>query len=291
LIKYPKQNSPKKINSTTRSIDIFPTILEISKIDYSLEIDGISLLKIEKEQEERIYYGESRGVIGIQKDNYKWMQKVFGFHRKGNHWNGIVSEETDYLFNLKSDPNEETDLKDNTKKKEFLDLAHSFWKKKSIFHIRISNLSSTDREVKFSSNSTIGKSVLCDKNGKPITNHLFQQSNTGFSLKKNFTKGEILEFQFLPYPDISFPKLNILVDDRKLKPSEYGVGERDIYPTKCKNEEECIDLFIARTRSPEIPKNFRVQVWLETKSNKLNTETSILEKEAIEILKKQGYIQ
>ena len=104
-------------------------------------------------------------------------------------------------------------------------------------------------------------------------------------------KSSTIEFNFIPYPDISFPKIDITVNGKPIGKGELGVGEKDIFPGKCHNKAECAEMYLIHNKKPEAPKQFRVQVWLETKTLQLTNEKVKLENDAIDILKKQGYIK
>ncbi len=294
LLKLPKQTESKKITNVSRSIDIMPTILEAAKINNPQDIDGVSLFPLieGKEKEERLYYGESRGVIGIRKDGWKWMQKVFHFHRPGAHWDGLVSQEPSYLFNYKSDSEENTIVENEAKKKELKKLADSFLKKTSIYGIRITNPKNSEaKEISLSIQSSIGKVLLTDEKGNPITKENFIPNTRGFTFTKLMQTNSNTEFFYIPYPDISFPKLEIKVNGKPIGKGELGVGEKDIFPGKCHNKVECAEMYLIKNKKPDIPNQFRAQVWLETKSLQLTNENVKLENDAIDILKKQGYIK
>ncbi|HNB97276.1 MAG TPA: hypothetical protein PLS71_03490, partial [Leptospiraceae bacterium] len=113
----------------------------------------------------------------------------------------------------------------------------------------------------------------------------------GIRLSKNFTESESLEFYCIPYPDISFPKFTIAINGNQITKGELGVGEKDIFPGKCHNRAECSEMYLIKHKKPDIPNKFRVQIWLETKSIQVTNEKIKLENDAIDILKKQGYIK
>lgn len=294
IIKFPKQKETKKIISVSRSIDIMPTILDQISISSPKDIDGQSLTSLieGKEKEERLYYGESRGVIGIRKDGWKWMQKVFYFHRPGAHWDGNISHEPMYLFNYKNDPEEKIAIENDSKKNEFKNLANTFLKKTSIYGIRITNPKGNEtKDVKISIESSIGKVVLTDGKGNAIKDDSISITHKGIQFSKKVNENSTIEFYCVPYPDIAFPKFNITIDGRQVEKGELGVGEKDIYPGKCHNKVECSEMYLIKNKKPDIPNKFRTQIWLETKSLQITNEKIKLENDAIDILKKQGYIK
>ncbi|MBP9886913.1 MAG: sulfatase [Leptospiraceae bacterium] len=294
ILKLPHQKEFKKITSVSRSIDLMPTILEAVKLQKPQDIDGESLFPIleGKEQEERLYYGESRGVIGVRKDGWKWMQKVFYFHRPGAHWDGQVTQEPMYLFNYKSDPEENSPVENETQKREFKKLADSFLKKTSIYAVRITNPpNSESKEISISVHTDVGKVVLTDEKGNAVKKEEFTFNHRGFSFTKSIHENSSIEFSFVPYPDITFPKFDIKVNGKHIGKGELGVGEKDIYPGKCHNKIECAEIYLIKNKKPDLPNQFRAQVWLETKSLQLTNQKVKLENDAIDILKKQGYIK
>jgi len=294
ILKLPNQKDYKKITAVSRSIDLMPTILEAVQLKKTKDIDGESLFPIleGKEKEERLYYGESRGVIGVRKDGWKWMQKVFYFHRPGAHWDGQVAQEPMYLFNYKSDPEENSQIENENQKREFKKLADSFLKKTSIYGIRITNPpNSESKEISITIHTDVGKVVLTDERGNTIKRDDFTINQRGFTFTKSLKENSNTEFSFVPYPDITFPKFDIKVNGKPIGKGELGVGEKDIYPGKCHNKIECAEIYLIKNKKPDTPNQFRAQVWLETKSLQLTNEKVKLENDAIDILKKQGYIK
>lgn len=292
LIKYPNQKITKSIEQVSRSIDLMPTILSIAKAKPPQTMEGMSLLDIEKETSERIYYGESRGVAGVRANGFKYMQKTFRFHRTGNHWDGLVRDEPGYLFDLQKDPEETIPIINEKKKEELEKLLFYFQKKPSLYGVRITHFPGEEgKEVFVSINANTGKAITSDMNGLPLFQKDFLYDARGFHLKKVFEKEESMEFYFQVYPDISFPKINITVNGSPIKKGEFGVGEKDIYPKNCENKLECAEIYLVKNKRPDPPKKFRVQFWLESKALQFSSDKGNLEKDAIDILKKQGYIK
>jgi hypothetical protein len=119
-----------------------------------------------------------------------------------------------YLFNYKSDP-EENQLVDNeTKKKELKKLADSFLKKTSIYGVRITNPENSEsKDVSISIQTNVGKVVLTDEKGNSTSKGNFTANARGFLFSKSMEKNSTIEFNFIPYPDISFPKIGVEEDD------------------------------------------------------------------------------
>ena len=103
----------KKITQQVRTVDIFPTVLDMIKYDLPTDIDGKSLLNFftEKDSEEKIAYiesnplvlSESNDVIGIRTSDIKY------FRDKNS------SQKRVHLYDLKSDPFEDYNIADVNK--------------------------------------------------------------------------------------------------------------------------------------------------------------------------------
>jgi hypothetical protein len=57
------------------------------------------------------------------------------------------------------------------------------------------------------------------------------------------------------------------------------------------HRKDCLDIFTIQKNEPQIPEKFRIQVWVKRVKTNRKDEKVILEKEAIDILRKQGYIK
>jgi arylsulfatase A-like enzyme len=316
LIKYPSNvgynlKSGSKISALTRSIDIFPTILETvlaekSSHSHPPEVDGISLNRIldQTETTDREYYGETRATQAVQIKDWKLMRKSFLFHRLG-FWRGYVGTEKDYLFNLKDDPLEEnpiwidkTSLAPNPIYKELKDKLESYSKPNSHYTIRISNPNiENNKNLNIQTESPIASTKKIQiqiriSSGEVRSVH--KMSSEPLVSKNEFSiivkPGEVKEFHFQVYPDISFPSFQIWVDDKIANPSDWGVGALDLNPKGCFGE-NCSALFDAKNGSPNQPNQFRIQIWRSGNGIISPGIESDLGADAIGILKKQGYIQ
>ncbi|HNI25775.1 MAG TPA: hypothetical protein PLJ29_05410 [Leptospiraceae bacterium] len=83
------------------------------------------------------------------------------------------------------------------------------------------------------------------------------------------------------------------MNGRLAERGEIGAGVNDIYPYSCSlKKEECRDMFFIRESEPSpSDSEFRVQLFARGINLKNEKENVILEKEAVDILKKQGYIK
>lgn len=297
LVKYPFQKEGKVIKRTSRSIDIMPTILDVLNENTNVhKMDGKSLqtLITNKEDKERIYYGEGRGVKGFRTPNYKFMKKTFEFHRPGVSWNGIVGEEPSYLFDLQNDPKEENSIQNKKLTNYFQKMLKKFQEHPSYFGMRVYNPNSQEQKtITLTAYSKVGTVVPTDVKGFRIENAKgLTQYSDGFVLEKKVSSGQKFQFYFSVYPDVAFPKIFVQVDGNLIKREQFGVGQFDIYPGDCStSNDDCKQMYLAKYRSPITPKNFRVQIWKSGTKQEYRKNNVLLEQEAIDILKKQGYIQ
>ena len=110
IIYYPKKLEPKRVEETVSTIDIFPTILDILKLDTPEDIDGVSLLPLmtdEGSYEREFVKSEFFGFGGQE-----IKQQTAIFH---GDWKLLeVEPETETipsgLYNLRTDPKEKKNL-------------------------------------------------------------------------------------------------------------------------------------------------------------------------------------
>ncbi len=292
LFKTPYQKASKNFSNVTRSIDLMPTILSNIGISYEENLfDGKTLDPIirNSEKSERIYYGESRGVRGVQLGDWKLMEKTHLFHRTGPAWDGIIGNELTVLFNLKDDKEEKTPLQNVSKEAELRNFFGWGNTKKNEYCIRIHSEGEKPRKIQISVNSNPGKVKLLQE---PDTRKEIYFTPRGFNIEKVLSTKETNQYCFYAYPDISIPITSILIDGRSPQKGEIGAGDQDIYPGTCYlHKKDCLDVFTIQKNEPEIPKKFRIQVWVKPVKTSQKDEKVILEKEAIDILRKQGYIK
>jgi arylsulfatase A-like enzyme len=294
ILKLPGQKFFKEINQISRSIDLYPTILDILKFDPQSNIDGLSLKPIIKgeELENRIYYGESRGVKGVRVGNYKLQKKTFEFHKIGNAWDGKVGQEYYFLFDLLNDPEEKVFLKNEQKEKELKSFFLNENSNLNRYNLRIFNIKETPKKIKIIIKSYPGKIIFETLKSSLKSPSKINLISDGAIIECEIDQNEIEDFKFKVYPDVNLPNVHILIDGKPITKGQYGVGEKDIYPSECTLiREDCNLLYHARNSTPRKPKNFRVQFWMEPSSSNLFEKNIIMEKDTIDILKKQGYIQ
>ena len=290
LLKLPLQKNGKQIKNVTRSIDLYPTILDYSNIREENKIDGTSLRPILEGEEvgEREYYGESRGVKGVRKNGWKYMKKTFEYHREGPAWDGRVSSEPTYLYNLKADPKEvqpllnleiEKSLKEDFKKGNL---------SKNLYHIRLTSNKSKKKEIKVMIQVPYGS--IIEEHSESTRESV--RHDRQFSSNYIIGEDSSIEKVFSIYPDVVLPKIELFSENQKLLRGELGVGAFDLFPNSCSIESsECSELFVSQRNVPKSKSKFRAQVWMSPSLKKVSNEKIMLEKEAIDILKRQGYIQ
>ena len=287
LIKIPEKQINKKISLVSRSIDLYPTILDYLNIQINNSIDGLSLRSLieDKETQDRDYYGESRGVKGVRKNGFKLMKKTFEYHREGPAWDGRVGKEDSYLFNLKEDPNE---LQPIQNKNIEINLMNDFIQgnqTKNLYFVRINNKNSKKKDIKLTLQIPYGS--IKKENSKDELN-----SDRYFSENILINEGETIEKSFSIYPDVLIPNISVMIENRNPLKGEIGVGELDLFPKNCIiTNLECIELFTSSQKGPKNVNKFRIQIWVSQAGKRISNEKILLEKEAIDILKRQGYIQ
>ncbi len=290
LLKLPFQSNGKQITNVTRSIDLYPTILDYSNISMENELDGISLRPILEGGEiaERVYYGESRGVKGVRKNGWKYMKKTYEYHREGPAWDGRVGSEPTYLYNLKTDPKELQPMLNLEIEKSLREDFKKGNQSKNLYHIRFTSNNSKKKEISLKIQIPYGS--IMEENlelKKEPVRHERQ-----FSYTYNIPEESSMEKVFSIYPDVVLPKIEFFSENQKLVRGEFGVGAFDLYPNNCSIEvSECSELYISHRNVPKSKSKFRVQMWMSPSLKKVSNEKVMLEKEAIDILKRQGYIQ
>lgn len=280
----------KRIQAMTRSIDIMPTILDAIDSTRSYhKMDGKSMLALlEGEKKPRVYYGESRGVKGIRMDGYKLQKKTYEFHQIEGWQDKEVGPEPHYLFDLQKDPQELTPIDNPKIASNLLKAMKPFEKKQAFYTFRIYNPDKT-KEVELQVRSKMGIIKIKSSGKKEVK---MSRDRQRMKYKLFVKKQQTIEFSFFIYPDISFPDVQIIVDNRPVKREEFGVGEFDVYPQNCSLQQpECLALYTIQYKKPFPAKDFRIQFWRNGSLKKAHNKKVVLEKDSLEILKKQGYIK
>jgi arylsulfatase A-like enzyme len=311
FIKFPNSSSEAKfhgtsIHSLTQSIDIFPTIRESIEAGFSKNRNrsshntntrytnpGIpiqSQILGQSNPNPRLYYGETRGAQAASDGRWKVIKKSYLFHRLG-FWTGNVGKEIHYVFDLKSDPRElrpillETIMPESPeyipiqRLKEKIELESE---PNSYYVIKMIG----DPERKRTVDVSLGVSAGAVR---PVPNceYIFGK---GSRAKIQLEPKQIYESCFQIYPDVSFPKFDFLVDQKPISSIDWGAGSFDLSPVGCIGE-QCQELFVLRSGTPALAKKFRIQVWRTGGSLQKVNSRAELGAEAMDILKRQGYIQ
>lgn len=290
LVRLPGQKEKKEISYAVRSIDIYPTVLEVLKIAEPFHIDGKSLFPLiaEKEKDDRFYYGESRGVRGVRNYNYKFMEKTHEFHRPGPAWKGSIEKELSVLFSLREDPDENSPLKNQRISEKLFSEIPPDTVTYNTYYIRIYGKGKSGKKAKISIRTENGEVRLLKKTDSAVWNSFGKNASAEVS-----DSSSVQEISFRLYPDFGYPDVRVEVNGRPAERGEIGAGVNDIYPYSCTlRKDECRDMFFIRESEPSPPDSeFRVQLFARGVHSKAEGENVILEKEAIDILKKQGYIK
>ncbi|MCZ8343690.1 MAG: sulfatase [Leptospira sp.] len=296
LIKYPKQTTNFLVNDLTRSIDIYPTILEVSSNPIPTDLDGESLVSLHKSTDiqPRFYYGETRSTQCYGEGSDFLLQRSYRFHEIGKFWQGHVGQEFYIHTDIQSDPNQIFGMKipdierldelklDTNKKERILYLwkkLRSMEPKLPIYSIRY-NLT-RDSILKIS--IPHGKLRLIQM-PKEIT-----WKDTGRMIQLQFKQGgEKGLLRFEVYPDVSFPRIEILQDSKKISESEILIGNFGLSLSSCSFN--CELLYESPLGDPPGILEAKVHIWKQGGIAK-NYERSLdLGEEALDILKKQGYV-
>ncbi|MCE9501758.1 MAG: sulfatase [Leptospira sp.] len=297
LLKLPGQTEKKVINTTTRSIDLMPTIVDAIQSDLPFVMDGKSLIPLinGNEKSDRDYFGEGRGVVGIRQGNYKLLHKTYRYHKPGFNWDGTVSEEPFFLFDFKNDPDENKPVEDINKLSQTKELLNSLMAapSSSSYFIRFTVPAGQQKRYFFASvTSRQGKPVTLNDKNEKISIDGVAYSPHGLQLKKEVPSGGTFEFSFSIYPDVSAPEIQFSIDGKPVTKGNYGVGGMDIFPGNCNpGSKDCSEIYTAKNKKPDLPKELRIQFWKSGSNLNYNEKDALLEKDAMNILRKQGYVK
>lgn len=308
LMKFPKfspqaRHHGRSVSTMTQSVDLFPTILKELDLVTPHPIRGKALQDILQAQstgeDTRTFYGETRSTQAFQKGNWKLMRKSYRFHRLGKFWSGHVGAEPEYLYNLSEDPLEHNPIREPELSRKYSDIAGELREgldnavaSPSYYTIRVHSVRKEpvrDLEIRLS----VGAGTFRPVSGKKyllVEDKKSSQSHIVFRLNhKDLPEDGSEEFSFQIYPDVAYPKFDFFLNGKPLPDDQWGVGSYDLNPQGCVGE-DCMELFQAKSGSPIQPKDFRIQVWRTGIEFHRSVEKDTMGEEAIDILKKQGYI-
>ncbi|TGM46518.1 DUF229 domain-containing protein [Leptospira biflexa] len=299
LIKLPNSSFKKAVSSMTRSIDLYPTVLDYIGIPIPKNIHGLSLRPIieGKETTKRTYYGETRFTQGYGEGNEFLLQRSYRFHELGKFWQGSVGNEFYLYFDTNSDPNQispirinqiqsiaELKLNGNLEKK-----IQRFWKqirsmepKLPLYHIWVHpSPLEKDTEIQITVPSgtlrmaNLPSSVLIEEKGRYVK--LRTQDQTP------------IQISFEVYPDVSFPEFKVWFGKNQVPKSEIHVGYFGVNLSAC--SKDCDLLYESQSFRPIIHPQTKVHFWKEGGLKKTYENKQELGTDALDILKKQGYVQ
>ncbi|WCL49150.1 sulfatase [Leptospira sp. GIMC2001] len=306
IIKFPANSNYAKLHGLkvgkmTRSIDILPTILEELGIDSAHDLRGVAIQSMlaGRETSEREYYGETRATQAVEVGDWKLMKKSYRFHRLG-FWQGNVGEEREFLYNTKQDPEEHNPYILKQSNSIPIDSEYSKLKKilndtvppNSYYTIRI-HRPKGDKRSKIEFKVLLNAGIIRSYNQATKTT---LQSVSKIPIVKGFNQfqfdlneNEIVEWNFHVYPDVSFPQFKINIDGIQASKYDWGVGTYDLNPGDCVDL-ECDNFFRAISGPPSLSKDFRIQIWRNGSGFQSPIIQENLGSEAMDILKKQGYV-
>ena len=121
IIKLPKDlyKGPVSVHYQVRNIDIAPTVCELMGFKMPDSYQGQSLMPFitGSEHSDRPVYSEGRLMYAVRINNFKYVEKFYGFGVKPHHWGGAIVDEFYELYNLNEDPDELNNIVDIDKKK------------------------------------------------------------------------------------------------------------------------------------------------------------------------------
>lgn len=296
LIKYPKQTTNFLVKDLTRSIDIYPTILDISSLPIPKDLDGESLLSLHTQAKNlpRFYYGETRSTqcYGDGKDFL--LQRSYRFHEIGKFWQGYVGQEFYIYTDIEADPNQIFGTKitemgildelkmESSKKERILYL----WKKLRSMEPKLPIYS---LRYNLTKDSIIKVSIPHGKIRMIETPKELIWEDTGrmvkFKLAENRQNG-ILRFEV--YPDVAFPKIEIFQNNKQLNINEILIGNFGLSLSSCTSN--CELLYESPLGDPPPILDAKVHIWKQGGNAKKYERQLDLGEEALDILKKQGYV-
>lgn len=297
LLKLPGETKGQSISAMTRSIDLYPTVLDYTGLVVPKSVQGKSLRSLIENQEttKRTYYGETRFTQGYGEGNEFLLQRSYRFHELGKFWLGSVGSEFYLYLDSKKDPNQENPLRiTNIAAIKGMKLQPDlekkilrFWKqiramepKLPLYHLSIQPESKdTEVQIRIPSGTirmaSYPDDVLLEEKGKLVQ---IQTKRT-----------DPFEISFEVYPDVSFPEFSVWFSKKQIPKSEIFTGYFGVSLASCKSN--CDLLYETGPKRPVIIPKAKVYFWKEGGQKKSYSSKQELGTDALEILKKQGYVQ
>ncbi|MCW7460526.1 sulfatase [Leptospira limi] len=299
LIKLPHTVKQKTVKEMTRSIDLYPTILDYAELPIPNSIHGLSLRPIIEgtETTKRTYYGETRFTQGYGEGKEFLLQRSYRFHELGKFWQGSVGNEFYLYFDTTKDPNQispirinqmenigelKLDAKLEKKIQRFWKQIRSMEPKLPLYHLWIRpNPLEKDTEIQIKVQSGILRlakfpnTVVVEEKGKLVNIH---------------TKdSQPFQISFEVYPDVSFPEFQVWFGKKQVPKSDIHVGYFGVSMSAC--SKDCDLLYESQSIRPIIHPETKVHFWKEGGQKKSYESKQELGTDALDILKKQGYVQ
>ncbi|TGL51738.1 DUF229 domain-containing protein [Leptospira kemamanensis] len=299
LVKLPLSQKQKTVNSMTRSIDLYPTVLDYVGLPIPKSIHGLSLRPIIEgtETTKRTYYGETRFTQGYGEGKEFLLQRSYRFHELGKFWQGSVGNEFYLYFDTTNDPNQINPIRINQmaniaelKLEERLEKRiQRFWKqiramepKLPLYHLWIRPSHSegnTEIQIKVQSGilrlAKFPSSVTVEEKGRVVN---IQTKDT-----------QPFQISFEVYPDVSFPEFQVWFGKKQVPKSEIHIGYFGVSMAAC--TKDCDLLYESQSIRPIIHPETKVHFWKEGGQKKSYETKQELGTDALDILKKQGYVQ
>lgn len=297
LLKLPGETKGQSISAMTRSIDLYPTVLDYTGLVVPKSVQGKSLRSLIENQEttKRTYYGETRFTQGYGEGHEFLLQRSYRFHELGKFWLGSVGSEFYLYLDSKKDPNQENPLRiTNIAAIKGMKLQPDlekkilrFWKqiramepKLPLYHLSIQPESKdTEVQIRIPSGTirmaSYPDDVLLEEKGKLVQ---IQTKRT-----------DPFEISFEVYPDVSFPEFSVWFSKKQIPKSEIFTGYFGVSLASCKSN--CDLLYETGPKRPVIIPKAKVYFWKEGGQKKSYSSKQELGTDALEILKKQGYVQ
>ena len=307
LVKLKGQKQRNVIKQQTQSVDLYPFVLESFSLDAKTKLDGVSLQDYIKGKSSvnRFYYGETRSTQGIGLGDDFLLQKSFRFHELGKFWEGVVGREVFYYYNVKKDPfqiypiqfTEISDLlslqiAETLKNKIIFLLNHlrEIEPKIPVYTLRFNRLK--DKSLQLEARVAIDTGQIRLKSKVIDSRITIENSMRTLSIKVDTGKlkeSESIEIPFEVYPDVTFPKFYFFKDNKEVSSDDVGIGMFELAPNVCTMS--CNELFEAPLGKPKISILNHFQVWKTGGVTNSYMRDTQIQTDAMEILKKQGYVQ
>lgn len=297
LVKLPNENKKQSISTMTRSIDLYPTVLDYTGMVIPKSVQGKSLRSVieNKETTKRTYYGETRFTQGYGEGHEFLLQRSYRFHELGKFWQGSVGSEFYLYLDSKKDPNQENPLrianiaaiKGMKLQPDLEKKILRFWKqiramepKLPLYHLSIQPESKdTEVQIRIPSGTirmaSYPDDMVLEEKGKLVQ---IQTKRT-----------DPFEISFEVYPDVSFPEFSVWFSKKQIPKSEIFTGYFGVSLASCKSN--CDLLYETGPKRPVIIPKAKVYFWKEGGQKKSYSSKQELGTDALEILKKQGYVQ